>query len=297
MSVYFWLPIVISIVLTVAVTVLLNAAANGANFSSGVVYTIIIAVAIALIIGFGARTLYINKEVALANQAMKLHRAQLFNAKTNFILAMQDDLSNEIAQLHVALAANGIIPANVKGLIVDSTQRLEELVAKLTVIAQINGMSTQTETFTPQALVQSTIQKQHDAIADKNLTITQTIADNGKVSQDQRMLRYVTGTVLDNAVMFSAPGSKINVTTAKHGKQTQVSITNENSSFGSAETLNAMFQPFNHATHENDLTVEGIGLSLYLDKLIMEHLGGTISASNSSLHNSASINISFPSVK
>ena len=297
MSVYFWLPIVISIVLTVAVTVLLNAAANGTNLSSGVVYTIIIAVAIALIISFGARTLYINKEVALANQAMKLHRAQLFNAKTNFILAMQDDLSNEIAQLHVALAANGIIPANVKALIVDGTQRLEELVAKLTVIAQINGMSTQTETFTPQALVQSTIQKQRDAIADKNLTITQTIADNGKVSQDQRMLRYVTGTVLDNAVMFSAPGSKINVTTAKHGKQTQVSITNENSSFGSAETLNAMFQPFNHATHENDLTVEGIGLSLYLDKLIMEHLGGTISASNSSLHNSASINISFPSVK
>ena len=296
-SIYFWIPIALSIALTIAVTALLGAAAHGVAFDNTVVYAAIIAVAIGLIIGFGARTLYINNEVALAKQAMKLHRAQLFSAQTQFILAMQDDLSNEIAGLHVTLASRAVIPANVKALINDATERLEALVSKLTVIAQINGMSTHAETFTPHTLIQSAIQKQQAAITEKNLMVTQRFGDNGKVSQDQRMLRYVTGTVLDNAVLFSAPGSKIDVTTAKHGKFTQVSITNQDSSFGSADTLDAMFQPFNHATHENDLTVDGIGLSLYLDKLIMEHLGGTISASSSSLHNNASINISFPSVR
>jgi len=296
-SIYFWLPIIISIALTVAVTILFNTAAAGAELNSALVYTAIIVVAIALIVGFGARTVFINKEVESAKQTMKLHQAQLFNAKTNFIMAMQGDLSNEIGQLKMTLVTNVNIPGNVRAIIQDATGRLEQLVSKLAIAAQINGMAAQTETFTPQALVQSSVQRLQTTIQEKKLVVVEQYDENAPVAQDQRLLRYVTGTVLDNAVMFSKPGSIIDIDTSKHGKATRVSITNEDSSFGSVEKLTAMFEPFNHATHENDLTVEGMGLSLYLDKLIMEHLGGTISASSSALHHNASINITFPSVK
>ena len=238
-----------------------------------------------------------NKEVEEAKQVMELHRAQLFNAKSNFIMAIQNDLANEIAQLRVTLSSPMMIPENVKTIILDATQRLEQLVSKLTLVAQINGMAPVVESFTPQDLVQSSVQRLQSTITDKKLAIVEQYDENAAVSQDQRLLKYVTGTVLDNAVMFSKPGSIIDIDTSKHGKTTQVSITNEDSSFGSVEKLTAMFEPFNHATHEDDLTVEGMGLSLYLDKLIMNHLGGDITASNSALHRSASINISFPSVK
>ena len=296
-SIYFWLPIIISIALTIAVTLLFNVAASGANLNSGMVYTGIVIVALALIIGFGARTVFINREVAEAKQVMELHRAQLFNAKSNFIMAMQTDLTNEIAQLRVTLSSPAIIPDNVKVTIQDATSRLEQLVSKLTLVAQINGMAPVVESFTPKDLVQSSVQRLQSTIANKKLAIVEQYDENSLVSQDERLLKYVTGTVLDNAVMFSKPGSIIDIDTSKHGKTTQVSITNEDSSFGSVEKLKAMFEPFNHATHEDDLTVEGMGLSLYLDKLIMNHLGGDITASNSTLHRSASINISFPSVK
>jgi len=296
-SIYFWLPIIISIALTIAVTTLFNVAASGADLNSALVYTVIIAVALALIVGFGARTVFINKEVEEAKQVMELHRAQLFNAKSNFIMAIQNDLANEIAQLRVTLSSPMMIPENVKTIILDATQRLEQLVSKLTLVAQINGMAPVVESFTPQDLVQSSVQRLQSTITDKKLAIVEQYDENAAVSQDQRLLKYVTGTVLDNAVMFSKPGSIIDIDTSKHGKTTQVSITNEDSSFGSVEKLTAMFEPFNHATHEDDLTVEGMGLSLYLDKLIMNHLGGDITASNSALHRSASINISFPSVK
>jgi len=296
-SIYFWLPIIISIALTIAVTTLFNVAASGADLNSVLVYTVIIAVALALIVGFGARTVFINKEVEEAKQVMELHRAQLFNAKSNFIMGIQNDLANEIAQLRITLSSPMLIPENVKTIILDATQRLEQLVSKLTLVAQINGMAPVVESFTPQDLVQSSVQRLQSTIADKKLAIVEQYDDNAAVSQDQRLLKYVTGTVLDNAVIFSKPGSIIDIDTSKHGKTTQVSITNEDSSFGSVEKLTAMFEPFNHATHEDDLTVEGMGLSLYLDKLIMNHLGGDITASNSALHRSASINISFPSVK
>jgi len=296
-SIYFWLPIIVSIALTIAVTLLFNAAGAGVELNNALVYTVIIIVALALIIGFGARTVFINKEIENAKETMSLHRAQLFNAKTNFIMAMQSDLSNEIGQLKMTLTNNGTIPENIKAIIQDASGRLEQLVSKLTIAAQINGMAAQTETFTPQALVQSSVQRLQTTIQDKKLVVVEQYDENAPVAQDQRLLRYVTGTVLDNAVMFSKPGSIIDIDTSKNGKSTQVSITNEDSSFGSVEKLTAMFEPFNHATHENDLTVEGMGLSLYLDKLIMEHLGGTISASSSTLHHNASINITFPSVK
>jgi len=296
-SVYFWLPIILSIALTIAVTVLFNVAASGADLNSGLVYTGIIVTALALIIGFGARTVFINKEVTNAKRVMELHRAQLFNAKSNFIMAMQTDLTNEIAQLRITLSSPSIIPDNVKATIQDATGRLEQLVSKLTLVAQINGMAPVVESFTPKELVQASVERLQTTIADKKLAIVEQYDENALVSQDERLLKYVTGTVLDNAVMFSQPGSIIDIDTSKHGKTTQVSITNEDSSFGSVEKLKAMFEPFNHATHEDDLTVEGMGLSLYLDKLIMNHLGGDITASNSVLHRSASINITFPSVK
>jgi len=296
-SIYFWLPIIISVALTIAVTVLFNVAASGADLNSGLVYAGIVLVALALMVGFGARTIFINKEVDNAKQVMELHRAQLFNAKSNFIMAMQSDLTNEISQLRVTLSSPAMIPDNVKTIILDATQRLEQLVSKLTLVAQINGMAPVVESFTPQDLVQSSVQRLQSTIADKKLAIVEQYDENAVVSQDQRLLKYVTGTVLDNAVMFSKPGSIIDIDTSKHGKTTQVSITNEDSSFGSVEKLTAMFEPFNHATHEDDLTVEGMGLSLYLDKLIMNHLGGDITASNSTLHHNASINISFPSTK
>jgi alpha-tubulin suppressor-like RCC1 family protein/signal transduction histidine kinase len=297
LSVYFWLPIIVSIALTVAVTVLFNVAAAGVDLNDTLVYVSIVLVALALIVGFGARTVFINQEVENAQKVMNLHHSQLFTAKTQFILATQQDIANEIAQLKNALATSNLIPDNVKGLIQDGTKRLEALVSKLSIIANINGISAQVEDFTPQALVQPNLQRQQPAIEAKQLTINEDYQDTTTVAQDQRMLRYVTGTVIDNAVMFSEPGSTIDIKTSKQGKTTQVSVINENSTFGSADKLTAIFEPFNHATHENDLTVDGIGLSLYVDKLIMEHLGGTISASNSTLGHSAAINISFPSSK
>jgi alpha-tubulin suppressor-like RCC1 family protein/signal transduction histidine kinase len=294
-SIFFWLPILMSVVLTVAVTALLSSAAAGADLNDAIVYTSIIGVALALMIGFGARTIIINKEIEQADQVMEQHRAQLFDAKSLFITTVQNDLNGEIAQLKNALQSSVVLPDNIRSIIVDATQRLEQLVSKLSIVAQINGLTPQVEQFTPSTLIQSSVERLKPTIDSKQIKLKQHYNENAAISQDHGLLRYVTGTVLDNAVMFSKEGSTIDIDTKKKGHTTQISITNEDSSFGSLETLAAMFEPFNHATHENDLTVEGTGLSLYLDSLIMHHLGGTISASNSGLRRSASIHITFPS--
>jgi K+-sensing histidine kinase KdpD len=107
----------------------------------------------------------------------------------------------------------------------------------------------------------------------------------------------VTSTILDNAIKFSPFGGSIELTSTRRGDNIILTVNNTGSTFGSAEIAAKIFEPFNHSTDAADLTSEGLGISLYLDKLIMQHIGGTISAKDTALKHSASVGIVFPSIK
>lgn len=292
LSVFFWLPIVLSIVVTIAVTMLLNAAAAGQPSNPVVVYAVVVATAVVLIALFGGRTVYINKQRVQMEQTLQLHRAQLFEAKSQFIVGIRTEINEEVARVK-QFAAYATVPENVRAMLLESVQRLDSLIGKLAIAAQINSLVDKPTAFSVDRLVDAAVEHYQEAIQAHHVTLARQHDDNGLINQDGRLLRYVTGSVLDNAIQYGKEGSVIDIASKKHKGAIEMTIANDTNL---VEGVEGIFEPFNHATTQGDLTVGGAGLSLYLDKLIMNHLGGDITAKGARGDGKVSIRLTFPSI-
>lgn len=96
---------------------------------------------------------------------------------------------------------------------------------------------------------------------------------------------------------FSQPGGTVSIV-AKHYKGRAVlEISNSGVETASIDLASHLFEPFNHAANPGDLTADGMGLSLYIDKVIMGHLGGNIAATFQKSRRQATLTIAFPTVQ
>jgi signal transduction histidine kinase len=94
------------------------------------------------------------------------------------------------------------------------------------------------------------------------------------VVRDPWLLGYVLSTLIDNAVAYSSSGASVRVNlTTTEGWQFTVE---DNGAGIPSDKLALLFQPFSKAEGALDFTHEGAGLSLYLDRVIMSYLGGTV---------------------
>lgn len=108
----------------------------------------------------------------------------------------------------------------------------------------------------------------------KKVSVTLT-GDAQITTQSASLATLVLQTLLDNAVAYSAEGGQIEVSTeASHGS-THVIVSDHGQGIP-ANKVDSLFQPFSKAEGAEVFTHEGMGFSLYLDKLIMTYLGGEI---------------------
>ncbi len=111
-------------------------------------------------------------------------------------------------------------------------------------------------------------------------------------SQQPSWVSAVVGSLLDNAVAFSPEGSEIAVDTrVKDGMAT---VTLQDHGQGIPEDkLRELFQPFAKVDGSMQFDHPGIGLSLYLDRLLATSMGGNIQMS-SSVGSGTTVQVSFP---
>lgn len=93
--------------------------------------------------------------------------------------------------------------------------------------------------------------------------------------QSSTLLTYVLKTVIENAIAYSADGSKVMVEARRAPKAYQITITDHGNGI-SPDKLPLLFQAFTKVEGTRRFNHEGMGFSLYLDKLIMSYLGGSI---------------------
>ncbi len=122
----------------------------------------------------------------------------------------------------------------------------------------------------------------HDAVrqlsevtARRKLTV-KTAHDSLTLHHNEFFVRYVLNTLLDNAVRYAQSGST--VTAAISGVSAQdVSVYIKNQGEGIApEKLAYLFQPFSSSSNVEIFSEQGIGLNLYLSRLIMRYIGGDV---------------------
>src|SRR5690606_20507655 len=183
---------------------------------------------------------------------------------------------------------------NLQAPIKDSVTKLTDLTTKLQLVTHINGVVPRAEQLDADSLVDYALYRHNNQIASKQLQVERQVDEDLTVKQDTRLLRYVMSTIMDNAVKFSRVGGKVKVWAGFKRGDLVVRIKNDGGGFGGDEAVQRVFEPFNHAANSQDLTAEGMGLSMYLNKLIIDQLGGEISASDADGGKSALVEFRVP---
>ena len=103
------------------------------------------------------------------------------------------------------------------------------------------------------------------------------IADGAShVLADAGLLEQVLVNILDNAVKYAPPGSRILIQAARAGENVRLSVADEGVGIPSAE-IEAVFDSFFRASR-GDRVAPGTGLGLAIAKAFTEAMGGRISA-------------------
>ncbi len=160
--------------------------------------------------------------------------------------------------------------------ITEGQQRFHSVLHKCTVAATLRGghspdqpVSTTLDTLVTaaQKTLQSKITGYQVRLSGQEVAIA---------TPNPTLITYVIQTVLDNALTYSKAGSAIYITAQTTDDGTNITITDKGEGMPPAK-VSQLFQPFFKSEGAEKFNHEGMGFSLYLDKLIMQYLGGDIS--------------------
>lgn len=132
-----------------------------------------------------------------------------------------------------------------------------------------------------------TLETQHPAITEHGLHVENRIAKL-TVRGESEFLSFISDSLVDNAVKFSKENGNITIAETKKGI-----IVQDNGVGINQQALTTLFDPFTRGTSTAEYTYEGLGFSLYLTKLIIERMGGTIDI-DSTENIGTKVSIKFP---
>jgi signal transduction histidine kinase len=88
---------------------------------------------------------------------------------------------------------------------------------------------------------------------------------------------FVFGSLIDNAIKFSHEGGTITIGSVPGASSLTVRISDYGVGIPESK-MSQLFKPFSRGTSAMQFDYEGLGFSLFLDKIIMDYLGGKIAA-------------------
>ena len=152
--------------------------------------------------------------------------------------------------------------------------------------ALVRALSTQpTGTIPMQAIpsMQDYLQKTFEGLSVPEGVRLSTDLEEHPITTNPAILGVALRAVVGNALEHASAGSQVEIKSALQGTSYVIAVSNAGEQIQDAQ-LQKLFQPFSRATSTEVYNESGVGLGLYLAKLAVDYLGGTISIdSNSSL--------------
>lgn len=133
-----------------------------------------------------------------------------------------------------------------------------------------------------------------DALGDKKISLNFNQSKGPIYGQfSMSLLRQLVGSIIDNAIKFSSENGQIDV--GVEGGRNKVKISVRDNGTGIAkDSLDRLFEPFTRAGMDvMKFNYEGLGFNLYLDKIILDGMGGKISI-DSSLNEGTTVSLWLP---
>ncbi len=198
--------------------------------------------------------------------------------RDRLIAGAVDELSADIKSID-GLAAQ-VASTQAGRYISDGQARFHDLLTKFTVAQSLRGghSTAEPQTVRINNMLGIAMQNLQAAAAKRSVTIKLSSEVTFPV-QNPELVAFVLRSVLDNAVAYSPDGGSVEVSANTAANGTEITITDHGAGLP-PEKLQLLFQPFSRAEDTEHFTHQGMGFNLYLDKLIMAYLGGSIELSS-----------------
>ncbi len=142
------------------------------------------------------------------------------------------------------------------------------------------------------ALARKAVVEAREQARVKNITITSNVAEHMVVRFEPDEMRQLVGSLLDNAIKFGKKNGHIALNVERSFSKVRIQV-HDNGEGISREKLPSLLKPFVRGTDSMQYNREGLGLSLYTDKILVDKLGGTISVT-SHLNKGTVVTIELP---
>jgi signal transduction histidine kinase len=198
----------------------------------------------------------------------------------------RDELITESAQLlggdlrALRDLAKDLPPSNAQQFVTDGLQRFRNVLGKFAIAGQLrSGRAAVQPTATSlQTLLGQLPKSLSDRLAKKDVRI-HVVNDAPFAAANPQLVAYVLASLIDNAADYSVDHATIDVHIQPQNDRAAITVTDHGAGI-SPEKVAMLFKPFSQTQEVERFTHEGMGFSLYLDKLIMTYLGGDIALSS-----------------
>jgi signal transduction histidine kinase len=270
---FFWLPIILSILLTVLVNFFIGVVGEKAIGLGNALLQLIIVVAFIVVLYLLVRNYHIQKRLRQERDEMIRREQVIDKIRNDFINQQTGNISTALSALYTtSLLAVG---SQYYNLYTNGLGRLSSIHDKFMLLSQIKtGASRSTSKFDVRATVDRAIGTELSRIADKSLVV-QNAVGSAMIVQNEPLFSFVVSSILDNAIKFTGPGGRIYI--ASHPKKKTITVRVSDNGRGiDPEKLDQLFKPFSRAESAVEFSYEGLGLSLFLTRLILTYTGGSI---------------------
>jgi two-component system phosphate regulon sensor histidine kinase PhoR len=218
-----------------------------------------------------------NRQWRSIKQAQYLR--ELDQMKTNFLSLVSHDLKTPIAKIQAVverLSRELTLNEKQQELLESIENSNNELKHYITSILNLSRIESQQVILNKKSndiniLIQQTLKRVKPLALQKSITIEQELETLFSVECDEDLMRQVIANLIDNAIKYSVPKSKVIVRSQEEHGAVRVLIQD----FGPGipkDQLPKMFRKFSRLSQKD----KGSGLGLYLSKYFIEMHGGSI---------------------
>ena len=277
----FWMPVVfigVSVMLVDYLFFSFKHLHNGTlnDISQAIIYLVLI---FASYIALRGTQIY-KKDKRSAENLLK-NQQELAKKTNSFVQAAYRGLSpdtNKLTALITGLPEGNIAAKN----LTNGVNRLNELVSKFGLLTQLrdSDVINHLETVDLTDLVSKVNHELGPDIRLKGLRVNMP-KKAIEIGSSAALLKVVIKSIMDNAIKYSLDGGTVNITVTKHSNRATLKISDNGHGINPSD-LPHLFKPFSMIKTGNyEGNSEGLGLSLYIDKIILDQLGSYINVSSS----------------
>jgi|GEM_PF-5848472 len=278
LSKYFLIPLV-GLVTTIGLFYLIFGVIGGIHYSTATYITqgLIAFLLVQLFYGAYKNSQRIKIEKAHTEDLIKAEEA-FDHTRSRLIADAGEQLDTRTGQIATILSGLGDSNASNQRIIAQGIERLRDLSKSFLLVSQLeaSNLSNTTTSIHARDFIAKIVKSFEEDLKAKNLRIEIVgLEGDPTFSSDQSLAELALRSLIQNAIQVSTENSIITVKCSYNAKHLAFHVIDQGEGIPK-EKIDQLFEPFIKVGPVTTFNHEGIGLSLYLDRLIMHGLGGDI---------------------